>query len=84
MLFPCRYVRIYELLVINMRGLQYCPPAPPLHHTKTLYKKSKRIWKTTFERNSSFPGPHRKRKKLETGSMAVGANSSLVVVGKRG
>jgi hypothetical protein len=28
-------------------------------------------------------GPYGKRKKLETGSMAVGANSSLVVVGKR-
>jgi hypothetical protein len=28
-------------------------------------------------------GPHRKRKKLETGLMATGASSSLVVVGKR-
>ncbi len=28
--------------------------------------------------------PHRKRKKLETGSMTLGANSSLVVMGKRG
>ncbi len=29
-------------------------------------------------------GPHRKRKKFKTGSMAIGANISLVVVGKRG
>jgi hypothetical protein len=29
-------------------------------------------------------GPHKKKKKLKTGSMAIGANSSLVVVGKRG
>jgi hypothetical protein len=29
-------VRIYELLVINMRGLQYCPPATP-STTQRLY-----------------------------------------------
>ncbi len=44
----------------------------------------KRLWMKKFQQNSIFRGPKWKRDKLETGLITVGANSSLVVKGKRG
>jgi hypothetical protein len=37
-----------------------------------------------IKKNNSFPGPTQKDKKIETGLMAIGSNSRLVVVRKRG